>query len=411
MKLKQQMSKSFAAVRELDPTPDQIVILQRNIGAVRFAQNWALSFVKSQLSSKTKQSWSSISLHTAWREYREEVAPWYVECSKESFQYGTERASKALKNFANNRKHFKFPKFRKRGHNDSICYTTARLRSPNTVQLPRIGNVSLKESFGLPENTRITGVFVRPRAGRWFVTFRLKNDTWAEPAKRYISNVVGVDAGVGSWFATLSDSTVVENPRFFRKAQCKLSYLSKDLRRKQKGSNNRRKALDKIAVHHYKTSNKRKDFIHKFTTNLVKTHDEIVIEDLNLHGMKSSLKLGKSVSDVAWAEVRRQLEYKSSWYGTTLTIVSRWFPSSKQCHVCKYIYKELTLSDRTWVCTSCNTKHDRDLNAALNLLTQSSVSVLAASSVVSACGDGVIPQNLEVAVSEPGSPVTFANRI
>ena len=375
----------YAAVRELAPTSGQAADLLRAVGSVRFAQNWALGFVKFQMENHAKQSWSSISLHTAWRENRSDVAPWFGECSKENFQYGCERASIALGNWSDSRKGKRggrkvgFPRFRKRGCNDSAAYTDAVLRPGGSlVHIPRIGEVALKEPFSLPDGARVPTITVRTRAGRWFVTFKVREDDWTEPAKKPIESVIGIDAGVGDRFAAMSDDTAIVNPRFFRNSEKKLKRAAKALRRKVKGSNRRKKALDRVAVIQYRTACKRADFIHKFTTDLVKSHDEIVIEDLELHGMKSALKLGKSVSDVAWSETRRQLEYKCLWYGTTLTVVSRWFASSKTCSACGYVNHDLKLSDREWICPACGVKHDRDSNAAYNL---------AASSVVSARGD------------------------
>lgn len=400
--------RHYGIVREASPTPGQSEELLRAVGAVRFAQNWALDLVKSQLASGEPQSWSSYSLEAAWRRHRSEVAPWYSEVSKETFQYGCNRAAIALKNFSESEKGVRkgkksrFPRFRKQGHNDSACFTSAKWKSSTVVLIPRIGRIRLKEPFTPSPYAKITGIIIRPRAGRWFVTFRIREDDWVAPEKKPIWSAVGVDAGMGDKFAALSDGTIVENPRFFRTDQARLSRVSKSLRRKKLGTKNRKKALAKVARVQYRTACKRADFIHKFTTNLVKTHDEIVIEDLNLQGMKSSLRLGKSVSDVAWGEVRRQLEYKSEWYGTTLTIVDKWFPSSKTCHVCGNINAELTLSDRDWKCETCYTVHDRDINAAKNLLAMSS---LAGSSPVSACGENVRPASLRADLTETGSSI------
>jgi putative transposase len=399
--------RTYGAVRELAPTEDQSASLCQAVGAVRFAQNWALSFIKEKLENKEEQSWSSISLHTAWRQHRDSIAPWYTENSKETYQYGCERAANALSNWHKSKKGVRkgkrvgFPRFRKRGHNDSVGYSAAKLRDCGTlVRIPRTGDVRLKESYYLPENAQITGIFVRPRAGRWFITFRIRDEPWIEPQKKTVLRVIGVDAGVGDQFAILSSTSAIENPRLYRRLERRLRLTQKSLSRKQKGSANRRKAIQRVQHVHYRIDCQRKDFIHKFTTDLVKSHDEIVIEDLNLHGMKSSHNLGKSVSDVAWAEARRQLTYKSSWYGTTLTVVSQWFPSSKQCHVCDYINYDLKRSDLFWTCLSCGTLHDRNWNAALNLIGQS---ILAGSSPVSACGDDVRRKAASAVVCETGS--------
>lgn len=164
----------------------------------------------------------------------------------------------------------------------------------------------------------------------------------------------------------------------------------------KKGSKNRAKAKAKLAKVHYQIACRRADDLHKFTTDLVKNHDVIVIEDLAVAGMGRSLRLGKSVHDAGLAEIRRQLEYKADWYGTTLVVADRWYPSSRTCSGCGAVNADLTLSQRTWTC-ECGDVHDRDVNAAVNLKN------LAVGSTVTACGDGSSGHpGDETAVSETG---------
>ena len=401
--------RSFGVVRRLTPTTGQAEQLGRSLGACRFAQNALLATVKKSLETGTKMSWTSISLHTIWRQIRDEQAPWFGEVSKECFQYGAERASLALANWNASKKGNRvgrkvgFPRFRKRGSNDSVKFTAAKLRQCGTlIHLPRIGEVVLAEGFQLSVGQRVTSVTVRCVAGRWFATLLVRQQHWTEPVKRS-GSTVGVDFGVGDRFATISDGVIIANRRFFRSDEKRLARAQKALSRGQRGSANQRKALIRVASVHYRISCRRRDFVHKFTTALSKTHARIVVEDLNLVGMsnKAGFKLGKSVHDAALSEVRRQLQYKTSWYGSELIVADRWFPSSKTCHVCKAVNTGLKLSDRSWEC-SCGAAHDRDLNAALNL------EILAGSSPVSACGDDVRPEFALAVVSEAGSDaVTF----
>lgn len=383
------MTRYYAAVRELDPTPEQAERLRSAVGAVRKAQNWAIGFVKEQMEKGNKQSWTQFSLQNGWYENRDEVAPWHKENSKETYQYGCERAAAGLRNWSDSKrgkrkgKKVGFPKFRKRGHNDSVGFQSAFMRNcGGVVKIPRIGDVRMKEGLELADGTEITRVIVRERAGRWFASFRIKEDAWVAPGKAEIRKVVGVDAGIGDVFATLSinDCHEVENPRFYRNAEKKIARASRSVSRKQKGSKNRKKAVGRLARVHYRVASQRLDFIHKFTTNIVKSQDEIVIEDLSLTGMASrgGFRLGKSVTDVGWAEVRRQFEYKCEWYGKTLTVVSRWFPSSKMCNVCKSINKDLKLSDLVWACPTCGAVLNRNPNGALNLADGSSVAACGA---------------------------------
>ena len=360
--------RSFGVVRRLAPAAEQEAQLGRSLGACRFAQNAVLAEVRESLEAGTKMSWTSISLHTTWRQIRDQKAPWYPEVSKERFQYGAERASLALTNWNASRKGKRagrkvgFPRFRKRGINDSVKFTTAKLRDCGTrIHLPRIGEVALVEAFQLHAGQRITSVTVRCTARRWFCTLLVREDSWTEPAKRY-GSVIGVDFGIGDRFDTLSDGTIIDNPRFFRAGAKCLANAQKAMSRRVKGSANRRKARLRVTRVHYRLAWQRQDFLHKFTTQLSKTHAQIVVEDLNLAGMssKAGFKLGKSVHDAALSESRRQLQYKSSWYGSELIVADRWFPSSKTCSECKLISPDLKLSDRIWKCL-CGQIHDRDL--------------------------------------------------
>lgn len=396
--------RSFGVVRRIAPTDEQQAQLGRSLGACRFAQNALLAMVKQSLETGTQMSWTSISLHTTWRQIRDEQAPWYAQVSKECFQYGAERASLALANWNASKKGKRvgrkvgFPRFRKRGSNDSVKFTAAKLRDCGTlIHLPRVGEVHLAEGFQLADGQRVTSVTVRCVAGRWFATLLVREEIWTEPVKR-AGSTIGVDFGVGDRFATLSDGLIIDNPRFLRAGEKRLARAQQALTRKQKGSANRRKARLRVARVHYRISCRRQDFVHKFTTALSKTHARIVVEDLNLVGMsnKAGFKLGKSVHDAALSEARRQLEYKTSWDGSELIVADRWFPSSKTCHVCKAISTGLKLSDRSWECL-CGATQDRDLNAAINL------SLLAGSSLVSACGEDLSPELALAVVCEAGS--------
>jgi len=382
------------------PTEEQAAGLRRNVGAVRFAQNASQRSVKNSLDAGEKRSWTPVSLHTRWREERAEVAPWYGECSKEAFQDGCTRAATALKNWSDSKngkragKAVDFAKFRKRGKNDSWTFTAGAVRPDGlAVRVPRVGWVALKEALVVPDGTRVTALTVRAVAGgsRWTVTARVREEAWEPPVKKTGGLGVGVDLGVGERFAVLHTSDgqtrEVENPRFFRSDEKRLRRASRRHSRRQKGSANRRKAQARLGRVHWAVANRRADFLHKFTTDLVKTHDLIVLEDLSVAGMarrrKKGYRLGKSVADVALREVRRQVEYKAEWHGTTVVVASRWYASSKLCSACGEKNTALTLSDREWCCLSCGAMHDRDANAARNLLS------LAGSSPVSACGADV----------------------
>ena len=190
--------------------------------------------------------------------------------------------------------------------------------------------------------------------------------------------------------ATLSDGMSFENRKPFRMYKRKLKLAQRQVSKKyikgKEQSKNYNKASLKVAKLHYKISNIRKDAIHKLTTYLTKNHSQIVIEDLNVKGMSKNRKLSSATLDCGFYEFRRQLEYKSDWYGSKVLTVNRFFPSSKTCSCCGNIKKDLTLKDRLYCCESCGLEIDRDLNAAINLKDQSNI-LRAASSAASVCGE------------------------
>jgi putative transposase len=189
--------------------------------------------------------------------------------------------------------------------------------------------------------------------------------------------------GVSS-LVTLSTGEKVANPKTFKAKYKRLRKAQKALSRKLKGSNNRHQARLKVAKLHAEIADTRKDFLHKLTTQLVRDNQVIAVEDLAVKNMVQNRKLAQSISDAGWGELVRQLIYKSEWYGRELVKIDRWFPSSKRCSCCGHIVEKMPLNVRDWVCPQCGTKHDRDVNAANN--------ILAAGLAVSVCGATVRPE-------------------
>ena len=177
---------------------------------------------------------------------------------------------------------------------------------------------------------------------------------------------VGIDLGIED-YAILSDGTKFTNPKHLEKAQQKLAWLQRDFARTKKGSKNREKMRVKVAKCYRTISNQRNDFLHKLSTHLVRNYDTICLEDLNVKGMEQNHHLARAIQGAAWSEFVRQLEYKSEWYGKNVLFIGRFEPSSKLCHKCGYINKNLKLSDREWICPICGEHHDRDINAAINI--------------------------------------------
>lgn len=236
--------------------------------------------------------------------------------------------------------------------------------------------------------------------GRFYAAFAV--DTEDPGPRPETGSEVGVDLGVKD-FAVLSTGEKIANPRHLQRRAANLARYQRRMARTQRGSNNRRKAERKVAVAHRKVRHARQDFLHKTTTRLVRDHDVIAIEDLNVSGMTASARgtidtpgkqvrqkagLNRAVSEAALGEFRRQLEYKAHRAGRTLAMVDRWFPSSKTCSACAHLLAELSLATRTWVCPTCRTRHDRDVNAATNILAAGRAAAREEASG-DACGAGV----------------------
>jgi len=248
------------------------------------------------------------------------------------------------------------------------------------IQLPRIGKIRIKEKRDVYCRGRILLATVSRRADRWFVSVSMEEEIPDPTPRGGVS--VGVDLGVKT-LATLSDGTVFVNPRALGRRLRKLRQLSKSLSRKKNGSRNREKAKLRLARMYLRIFNIRQDTLHKVTTHLAKSHSRIVIEDLCVSGMMKQRRLARAIADVGFYKFRRMLEYKCQWYGSELMVAPRTFPSSKLCSRCGHRKKELSLSEREYVCEQCGVRIDRDLNAALNLVAASW------SETENACGEDV----------------------
>ena len=233
----------------------------------------------------------------------------------------------------------------------------------------------------LPEGASPSTVTVsQDAAGRWYVSL-LVEDPSVQPLPA-TDTAVGIDAGITS-LVTLSTGEKITNPRHERRDRARLARAQRELSRKAKGSANRDKARRKVAKVHARIADRRRDFLHKLTTRLVRENQTVVIEDLTVRNLLKNGNLARAISDAAWTDLRMMLEYKCAWYGRELVVIDRFFPSSRLCGACGTVAAKLPLNVREWTC-ECGTVHDRDVNAARN--------ILAAGLAVSACGDGVRPQ-------------------
>ena len=362
----------------------------KHCGVSRHAWNWGLALTKQILDHNKVNPDDKIKFPTAITLHKWLVAlvkpenPWYYECSKSAPQSALRNLAKAWSDAF--KKDKKPPRFKKKGKSDSFTLEgTCKVIDSFTIQVPKIGKLKTYER--LPQPEKIKSVTISRQAQRWFISFRI--DLKQMESNGYKS-VVGVDLGVKQ-LATLSTGEVFIGAKSYRKYRDQLSRLQWLNRNKVIGSNNWRKAENTISRLHSQVANIRKDTLHKLTSYLAKNHGHIVIENLNVSRMMANHKLAAAVADMGFYEFSRQLEYKCKFYGAKLTVVDRWFPSSKTCSNCGHKKEKLSLSQRTFTCENCNFQIDRDLNAAINL---------------SHCGLGVSRQFSQVGepAHETGSP-------
>lgn len=286
--------------------------------------------------------------------------PWQSQLSSKVYQYCFQDLDNAFKNFF---KGASYPKFKKRGVNDSFTIDNSgksiALKGVRT-KLPFIGWVSTYEA--LPE-CQVKKVTISYRAGDWYISFAYEQSRTLPPKAQ---TSVGVDLGIKN-LATLSNDEVFANLHAYRLAERKLKRLQRSLSRKHQSSANRAKARLKVARLYRRVADIRKDYLHKLTSYLAKNFETVVIEDLNVSGLLANRKLAKAIADLGMYEFRRQLDYKCQLYGTKLVVADRWFPSSKMCSHCGYIKDSLPLEERVFHCEKCRNSIDRDLNAACNL--------------------------------------------
>lgn len=360
---------------ELKPNDRQRTLLLQHAGCARFAYNWGLErCIEARRNGGKKPS--AMELHRRLNAIKGSEFPWMYESSKCAPQEALRDLDRAYKNFFRRCKQKKrgkkgFPRFKSRSRGIGSFRLTGSIGASEThVTLPRIGAVRLKEHGYLPtsdDDVRVLSATVSEKAGRWFVSLQVEIESQdPPPAEEDDRPIVGVDLGIKT-LATCSDSTTFENPKALGSKLRKLKRLQRSLSRKERGSENRKKAAKKVAKLHWRISNVRRNALHEVTTWLIRNHSAVVIEDLNVSGMMKNHNLARAIADVGFHEFRRQLEYKGEWYGCEIVVADRFFPSSKTCSECGAINEALTLSDREWVCVGCGSIHDRDLNAAVNL--------------------------------------------
>lgn len=363
------------------PTDAQAAELARTFGCVRKVYNLALAArTEAWTLRQERVSYNATSaMLTAWKK-TDELA-FLNDVSSVPLQQALRHLQVAFTNFFAKRS--RYPSFKsKKKSRLSAEYTTSafRYREGNLTLAKMADPLNIVWSRPLPEGASPSTVTVsQDAAGRWFISL-LCNDVIPDATATTVA--VGVDAGLHS-LLTLSTGEKVTNPRHERFDRVRLARAQRQLSRKQKGSANRAKARLKVARVHARITDRRRDHLHKLTTRLVRENQTLVIEDLSVRNMVKNHTLARAISDAAWRQFRTMLEYKAQWYGRNLVVTDRWYPSSKLCCACGAITDKMPLNVRSWTCR-CGTVHDRDVNAARN--------ILAAGLAVTACGAGVRPQ-------------------
>ena len=365
---------------EIKPNIEERIRCAKHAGAARFTYNWGLK-QRIDFYEKDKTTTNAIEQHRVLNCLKAQEFPWMYEVSKCAPQEALRDLDRAFRNFFQGLKQGKkvgFPKFKKKGRHDSFRLTGTIKVESNTIQLPRLGKLRLKEFSQV--NGKILSATVSREADRWFVSLSVEEEI--EDPIPVQGNTIGIDLGLTS-FVTTSEGVKVSAPKPLNKALKKLKRLSKQHSRKKAGSKNKRKSAFKLARHHRKIRNTRLDFQHKLSTQLAKTKSVIVVEDLSIKKMLQKKGLSRPISDAGWAQFISMLEYKTEWYGSLLKKAPPYFPSTKTCSGCEHVTEGLTLNTREWICTYCGEKHDRDVNAAQNLLKLHTGS----SPGIYACGD------------------------
>jgi len=354
----------------LYPHPHQQVALARAFGCARVVWNDALAKSRELYAAGQKTSYPVLAKLCITQAKQTPERQWLAEPSNVVLQQSVRDLDQAYRNWwaslKGKRKGAKVkpPRFKKRRGAQSVRFTSHVFRTgERTLTLSKIGPVPIEWSRDLPSDPSSVTV-IRDASGRFFASFVVEVEPTPLPAN---GKAVGVDLGLAS-LAVTSDGEKLAPPKFLRSALKRLRRLQRNLKHKRRGSNRLAIARRKVAKLHAKVGDRRLDYLHQLSTRIIRENQTVVLEDLNVSGMLKNRKLARSIADAGWRQLRILLESKAEQYGREVVVVNRWLPTSQVCSTCGHHDGKKDLSIRKWQCPSCETVHDRDINAALNIL-------------------------------------------
>src|SRR2546426_2029832 len=370
------------------PTDEQKQLLARTFGCCRYVYNWALrERTDAYYKRGERLSYEDTAQRLVLLKKQEETS-WLDEVSSVPLQQALRNLDRAFRNFFEGRAHY--PTFKKKRHQQSATYASNAFSwDGKSLTLAKMDEpLAIVWHRPLPDGCKPSSVTItKDEAERYFVSILVEEDI--KPLE-VTPQMVGLDLGLKSMVIT-SDGHTYGNPKFFAKAAKKLAKAQRRHAKKKKGSKNRAKARLKVARIQKKIADRRRDYQHKLSTQTIRENQVVCIESLQVKNMVKNHCLAKAISDVGWSEFVRQLEYKAACYGRSIVKLDKWYPSSKRCFDCGHILDSLPLDVRSWACPACGVVHDRDLNAAKN--------ILAAGLAVAAYGEAVRPGR---AKAQPG---------
>jgi putative transposase len=350
------------------PNKEQKILLEKHFGCVRFVYNHFLNIRNVEYKTNKVNLNYVVTADILSKMKEKEEYLFLNEVNSQSLQWSLKYLDNAFRNFF--RGQTKFPNFKKKSNNQSFkvpVNSTFKLEK-NKIIIPKFREgLHFRGKLVLNNLIKFNSVNIsKTPSGKYYAS--LQGEFNYIP-KEQNENQIGIDLGLKEFLIT-DNGVKVDNPKFFKKQLKKLKYNQKQLSKKIKSSKNRQKQRLLLSLIHEKITNKRIDFLHKLSSKIVNENQVICLESLMVKNMIKNHKLAQSISDVSWSRFVEMLKYKSEWNNRELVQIDKFYPSSKSCSECHYINDNLTLKDREWTCSSCGTHHDRDVNAAKNILKQ-----------------------------------------